>query len=527
MNMIDLLEDTVEKYPSNIFLVRENISFREFQKLAKYRAFSLMKEGIKQGDVVGVLSHNIPELVITIFAIWYLGGICLLMDTNLTVYEYNNMVERVGAKLVAAEKNLIYKTDKFKFFDIETKDEQKDDYLEKAIMTASDTALLSFTSGTTGVSKIVPLSHFNLIECSKSLEDMRHWFECGDIIYGVLPIYHVYGFSISILATLHYGAGVLLQPTINPKNIMSDFSTYKPHVIPCVPRVWEMFYKKIKDNLKAQNKWWLVNLLLKHKNILESMGLKRLIYKIQHLVITEVFGGRTKMLISGGAATKPEIETFYKRLGLAFIQGYGLTETVGPICISKPLKKRFPYAFGAPITNNECDIRNKNDEGIGELWLRGHQVFSGYLNNEQANLESFDDKGFFNTGDLVSMDSNGELHFAGRKKQIIVLDSGKNVYPDELEALFLEMPGIKNVAVFEHTVKDKTVAYGVFSVEENIDFDTVCKYVAQANKKVASYKWVTHFAVTYDDLPMTSTQKVKHHLVKKNLIEGKYTLRKE
>ena len=228
------------------------------------------------------------------------------------------------------------------------------------------------------------------------------------------------------------------------------------------------------------------------------------------------------MLVAGGAATKPEVETFYERLGMPFIQGYGMTETVGPICISKRSKKRVPFAFGAPTTNNECEIRNKDADGIGVLWVRGHQVFDGYLNNPEVNAQVFDEHGFFNTGDLVSMDKNGELHFAGRKKQVIVLDSGKNVYPDELEAMFMKIPGVKNVAVFEHKLEDKTVAYAVFSVEDTVKMDKLAAAVANANKKLASYKWVTHFAMTTEDLPTTSTQKVKHHVVRQNLIDGKY-----
>ena len=125
------------------------------------------------------------------------------------------------------------------------------------------------------------------------------------------------------------------------------------------------------------------------------------------------------------------------------------------------------------------------------------------------------------------MDKNKQYHFAGRKKQVIVLDSGKNVYPDELEALFIEIDGVKNVAVFEHTVKGKTVTYGVFQVEEGMTMEKLSRAVADANKKVASYKWVTHFAMTTEDLPMTSTQKIKHHMVRQNLIDGKYTNRHE
>ena len=266
--------------------------------------------------------------------------------------------------------------------------------------------------------------------------------------------------------------------------------------------------------------------ILKNQKWLRALGLGFLVKKVQGK-ITEVFGGRANLLIGGGAATKPEVENFYTMLGMTYIQGYGLTETVGPICISKPMKNREPYAFGSPLSNNECEIRDKNSEGIGVLWVRGHNVFGGYLNNDAANNEVFDDQGFFNTGDLVSIDKNGEYHFAGRGKLVIVLDSGKNVYPDELEALYLEIPGVKNVAVFEHTVKGKTVAYGVFQVEEDMKLDKLGAEIAERNRKIASYKWVSHFAMTTDDLPLTSTQKIKHHVVKQNVIDGKYPLKKE
>ncbi len=526
MNMYQLLERAAATWPDNLFLVRENVTFVGFIDLVKARAASLHAAGVKKGDVVGVLAHNIPEFPITLFAIWYLGGTALLLDTNLTPFEYDNMTATTDCHIVCAEKSFFYKTQKFTFYDIKKKDGKIDPKLKPENLESLDVATLSFTSGSTGTPKVVPLTHFNLIECSNSLEDMHEWIQPGFIMYGFLPMYHIFGFATELLATLHYGAGVLLQPTINPKDILDDFKTYRPHVIPAVPRLWEVFRNKIIDNIKAQHKWWLVSIVLKYGNFLKKIGLGPLVRKVQQPVLN-VFGGRVSLLIAGGAATKPEVETFYERLGLTFIQGYGLTECVGPICISKPTKNRLPFAFGGPTTNNECEIRDKNEDGVGVLWLRGHQVFGGYLNNPEVNKEVFDERGFFNTGDMVSMDKNGELHFAGRKKQVIVLDSGKNVYPDELEAMFMEIPGVKNVAVFEHKVKGKTVTYGVFSVEPSMTIEKLAAAIAQANKKVASYKWVTHFAMTTDDLPMTSTQKVKHHVVRQNLIDGKYPIRKE
>ena len=521
MNMYKLLEQTAAKHPDILYLVRENVTYTQFLDLVKARATSLDKAGVTKGDVVGILSHNIPEFPITMFALWYLGATVLLLDTNLTPYEYDNMAQITNCKMVCAEKSFVYKTEHFKFYEITKKDGKANPDLKPAAVETLDVATMSFTSGSTGTPKVVPLTHFNLTECANSLEDMADWFKVGDYLYGFLPMYHVFGFAVEILATLHFGAGVILQPTINPKEIMADFKKYRPQVIPAVPRLWEVFRNKIIDNVKAQKKWWLVSFILKHGKTMEKLGLGFLVRKVQKPIL-DVFGGRARLLVAGGAATKPEVETFYERLGLTFIQGYGLTETVGPICISKPTKKRFPFAFGGPTQNNECEIRDKNEEGIGVLWVRGHQVFGGYMNNPGVNTEVFDERGFFNTGDMVSMDKNGELHFAGRKKQVIVLDSGKNVYPDELEAMFITIPGVKNVAVFEHVVKDKTVTYGVFSVDADMTMEKLSAAIAAANKKVASYKWVTHFAMTTEDLPLTSTQKVKHHVVRQNLIDGKY-----
>lgn len=526
MNMINMLETAVAQWPEELFLVRENITYSSFMNMVRARAGTLAKLGVGYGDVVGVLAHNIPQFPLTLFAVWYLGATVLMLDTNLTPFEYDNMTKTANCKLVCAEPSFFYETKQFKFFDITGSDGDIDPKLYPYHLKDNDIATLSFTSGSTGNPKVVPLTHYNLVECAHSLDDMGEYFSSGDIMYGFLPLYHIFGFAIGILATVRFGGGIVLQPTVNPKYIMDDFKKFKPHVIPAVPRLWEVFRNRIIDTLTTQKRWRIVSFILKNQATLSSMGLDFVTRKVQEPILN-IFGGRARLLIAGGAATKPEVEKFYESLGMAFIQGYGLTETVGPICISKPGKRRMAFSVGGPTTNNECEIRDKDENGIGVLWLRGHQVFGGYLNNDAVNKEVFDDKGFFNTGDMVYMDKNGELHFAGRKKQVIVLDSGKNVYPDELEAMFMEIKGVKNVAVFEHKVKDKTVTYAVFSVDKDMTLEKLAAEVAEANKQVASYKWVTHFAMTTDDLPMTSTQKVKHHIVRQNLIDGQYSIRKE
>ena len=524
--MYQVFKQVAKESPDALFLVREKITFKMALSLIHERATTLHKLGVKKGDVVGLLSHNIPEFPLTLFAIWYLGGTVLLLDTNLTPFEYDNMTKKVGCKLVCAEKSFFYKAKGFKFFDIQTKDNGADTKLKPATLNEKDVATLSFTSGSTGNPKVVPLTHGNLKSSSDCYADMDKWIHKNEIMYGFLPLYHIFGFAAGILAPMYFHLGILLQPTVNPKNILEDFKVYKPHCIPAVPRLYEVFRNKIIDGIKSKHMWWFVSFVLKHQRWLKNIGFGWLVRKVQK-PLQDIFGGRVSLMIAGGAATKPEVESFYESLGITFVQGYGMTETVGPFCCSRPSKRRVPFAFGTPIGCSECMIRDADETGVGTLWVRGPNIFNGYLNNTNANKESFDKDGWFNTGDLVYLDKNKQYHFAGRKKQVIVLDSGKNVYPDELEALFMEINGVKNVAVFEHKVGDKTVSYGVFQVEPEMTMEKLSAEIANANKKVASYKWVTHFAMTYDDLPMTSTQKVKHHMVRQNLIDGKYPNRHE
>ena len=260
MNMYQKLENAVNQWPENLFLVRENITYSEFLDQVRARAATLNKVGIKRGDVVGILSHNLPQFPLTLFAVWYLGATVLMLDTNLTPREYDKMCEIAGCKFVCAEPSFFYKTNQFKFYDITKKDGSIDYDLRAYPSESTDVATMSFTSGSTGTPKVVPLTHFNLIECANSLEDMSDYYHSGEIMYGFLPLYHIFGFAVCILGTIQYGGGLVLQPVVNPKYILDDFKKFRPHVIPVVPRVLELFRNKIIDGMKQQKKWRVASL---------------------------------------------------------------------------------------------------------------------------------------------------------------------------------------------------------------------------------------------------------------------------
>ncbi len=166
-----------------------------------------------------------------------------------------------------------------------------------------------------------------------------------------------------------------------------------------------------------------------HAPLLKALGLGFLVRKIFDPVHA-AFGRSHRFFISGGAPLKREYFTYYRNMGFRFIEGYGLSETTGPIAIPY-YKNSMAGSVGCPIPGNEVKIRNINEDGIGEIWFRGDAVMKGYYSNEAANRESFDDWGFFNTGDLGRLDRKGNIYVTGRMKNVIVLDSGKKAYPEE------------------------------------------------------------------------------------------------
>ncbi len=178
--------------------------------------------------------------------------------------------------------------------------------------------------------------------------------------------------------------------------------------------------------------------------------------------------------------------------------------------------------YAGPLPGNELKIHNPDKHGVGEIWLRGNMVMPGYVGNDEANAAAFED-GWFKTGDLGLLDRRGRLVVKGRQKQVIVLDSGKNVYPDELADLYLQNDEILAAAVFEYTIGGKIVPYAVFQVKPGVTMARVALLVKASNMKIAPYKWVKHFAITEDELPQTSARKIKLFAVKEMLDAGAFT----
>lgn len=521
-NIYEMLHEVCSKNKDSIFFVRQNETYAELLKKVKRRAVLLAKRfGIKKGDTVAILSGNTPDFLRSYFAITSQGAHALMLDTGLQTSEHINMMKRTNCKLTLAQKTLFFDNAPCEMFDIENIDDDNEDEFVMATTESSEIAQLSFTSGSTGNPKVVGLTHSNLLSLADGAQFYKDVILPGYTFYGFLPLYHIYGVVINIIVPVALQGKLLLQPILKPQEFIKDFKQYRPEVIPAVPRIWEVFYKKISDSAREKHVWTLMRIIVSMRGFLRSIGLGALVDKVTKPV-HDAFGGNTKVLVSAGATLKPSIRKFYESMGFVVGDCYGLTETTGPANFNFAFRRSDgSMYYSGPLPGNELQIHNPDKHGVGEIWVRGNMVMSGYLDNDEANTESFED-GWFKTGDIGCLDKFGRLQVKGRQKQVIVLDSGKNVYPDELEDLYMQNDEILNAAVFEYVIKGKTVPFAVFQVKPGTTITRVALLLKKSNLAIAQYKWVKHFAITEEELPSTSAKKVKHFAVRDMLNHGAF-----
>ncbi|MBN2401885.1 MAG: AMP-binding protein [Spirochaetes bacterium] len=523
-NLFEAYQSLCDTYAGRILFKNQGISFSEAWQKTKSRALFLQKKGYRKGDVIAILAVNSPEWCYTFMAVTAIGAVALPMDTNLPPAQYRQMAKSAGVKaaFVSAQFRKIFQ--KMTVFNIENESSVvKSARLKEPSVSRDDTASLLFTSGTTGNPKIVALTHGNImhvaIDCTK-LEE----YTPEDVTLAILPLYHVYAFEATFMAPLASGSTIVFLNSLKGPDIIKAMAENPITIFPAAPQMWELFFDALVSKVKAQSKvkYKVFMFFLKAAPVLKALGLGFILRKVFHPV-HDVFGHKMRFFISGGAPLKKEYFKYYRNMGFYIMEGYGLTETTGPIAIPY-FKDAKPGSVGPPIRGNEVKIKNVNDDGIGEIWLKGPAVMSGYYKNEEANRKAFDDERFFNTQDLGFVDKGGNIHITGRVKNVIILDSGKNVYPEELELYFRNSPLISEIAVFGKKTDGRETVYAVIvpSVKGAKSYDRVRGEVTALNKGLPSYKMISRFALSADPLPRNSTRKVLIDEVIRLLDQGVY-----
>ena len=375
-------------------------------------------------------------------------------------------------------------------------------------------SIMLFTSGTTSKSKVVALSHENI--CT-NLMDIGSVLDVTqeDVFLSVLPIHHVFECTVGFLFSLYKGAETVFCDGL--RHIVENLNEYHVTVMACVPGIYERIFMMIRKKLEKQGK--LEKILEneeKYKNF--SMQKKKEVFKEIH----DMLGGKIKLLISGAAALDKTIEEKYRLLGLNLVQGYGLTET-SPVVAVGTNKNYKLGSIGKTVPSVEAKLVDVNDDRIGELVVKGPSVMLGYYENEKVNVKSLQD-GWFYTGDLAKIDEEGYIFICGRKKSVIVLKNGKNIFPEEMENLVNKIEGIKESFIFgriqsndENNIKinvkivfDRDVIKDVYKVEKDEDiYKVLSKKIKEVNQTMPSYKAIRGIMLTEEPLIRTTTNKIK------------------
>ena len=370
--------------------------------------------------------------------------------------------------------------------------------------------IMLFTSGTTSKAKVVALSHENI--CT-NLMDIGSVLDVTqeDVFLSILPIHHVFECTVGFLFSLYKGAETVFCDGL--RHIVENLNEYHVTVMACVPGIYERIFMMIRKKLDKQGK--LEEILKneeKYKN--SSMQKKKEVFKEIH----NMLGGKVKLLISGAAALDKTIEEKYRLLGLNLVQGYGLTET-SPVVAVGTNKNYKLGSIGKTVPSVEAKLVDVNDDGIGELVVRGSSVMLGYYENEKVNKKSLQD-GWFYTGDLAKIDEEGYIFICGRKKSVIVLKNGKNIFPEEMENLVNKIEGIRESFIFgkiqsndENNIKinvkivfDRDVMKDVYKVEEDEDiYKVLSKKIKEVNQTMPSYKAIRGMILTEEPLIKTTT----------------------
>ena len=383
-------------------------------------------------------------------------------------------------------------------------------------------AVMLFTSGTTGTSKCVMLSESNIISTSNAACASVN-FSDQDRTLSVLPLHHTYEMTIMV-ASLTYGIMIGINDSL--RNLMRNINEIKPTALVLVPLFVNTIYKRIWDSAKKKGKDKLLKRMIPLSNAMKTVGIdmRRKLFKS----VLEAFGGDLQKIICGGAPLNPEMVKNFYAFGIQICEGYGITECSPLISVSPYFAQR-RGSVGPAVPCCEARIADAapGDKGFdeGEIQVKGDNVMLGYYNNDEANAGAFTEDGWYRTGDVGYMDADGYIYITGRLKSVIVLENGKNVFPEEIEEYLEEVEEIAECVVVGRKGEDGETVNLTAVVYPNRDLfpegttdeeirKAIYEKIMVINKKVASFKKIKEVEIRAEEFEKTTSRKIKRHLVK-------------
>ncbi len=465
---------------------------------------------------IAVIGENTYEWILTYFTTVIGSNVIIPVDRDLPVESIINVLKASGAKALVytdTYKKVIDEIKKgagVKVFNINEFPQlieegnallgkRKYKYLDTKIDSDVMSTII-YTSGTTGTPKGVMLSQRNIVENACSVIDYE---DISGTSMLVLPIHHTFGFTASVVAVMVYGQPIAINR--NLRTLIPDIQAYKPQSIFVVPMFIEAIYKKIWKNINEKKMAGVFKGLIKTSNALRKIGVDK--REKMFKMVTDSFGGNLSMLISGGAPLDPIYTRFFDEIGISLINGYGITEC-SPIVAVNPLYAPKEGSVGLVLNNAEVRIDNPDDEGNGEICVSGSSVMLGYYKNKKATDEAFDGI-WFKTGDIGHLDDDNYLYISGRKKNLIILANGKNIYPEEIEELIMRIEDVIEVVVY---CENDVITAEVFTEKP----DTVQAAIKNLNQSLPIYKHIKNIKFRTEEFEKTTTKKIKRNTVVPN-----------
>lgn len=488
-----------------------------------------VERGLRAGDRVAILGDSGPEWALTYLAAMRAGLTAVPLDPQLPARDAWSCARFAGVRLLCSgegqhealqaargddDAELVMMTEPF----IPPPAASRDPAPPPVAVAPTALASILFTSGTTVAAKAVPLTHRNFLANAHALVQV-HPLRLDDEFLSVLPMYHALEFTGGFLLPMAGGATITYVEHLKGPEIRAAMNATGTTVMLVVPRLLRMFHDAIRAQLaSARMAKRTAFRLLEALSRLTGGRYARGLFGSVH----RAFGGRLRMFVSGGSRLDPDLFDAFARLGFEVYEGYGLTETSPVLSVNPPGAAR-AGTVGPVLPNVDIEVRSQNLEGIGEVWVRGPSVMGGYWHNEEATREVLED-GWLRTGDLGRLDGDGYLHLTGRSKDLIVTGAGKNVYPDEVEMGYRDLPYVKELCVFGMPAADgmgdlvHAVVVLDVSAGAELDRSSMEREVRLAAETISeSLPSHQHIAVLHfwdRELPKTSTLKAKRNLIR-------------
>lgn len=550
----DMVLQSARRYGPKIALEDLNdtplkrLTYRELLDNILLLGSALKQLGLKERSHVALIGENRVQWSLSYLTLMCFNYVIVPIDKNLTTNEIMNIIHESDseaiifsgsfASIIADAKNSLKNLSYYICMDA-TKEDKEFNIMPEMIRKASpldpskmpiinpnDLAEIIFTSGSLGRAKGVMLSQRNLASNLMAMTMMINIVE-SDRFLSVLPIHHTYECTCGMLCPLFAGASAHYARSL--KTVVDDLQKVQATILLAVPLLYDKMFKRIMKGIQEDKvKSVIVPPLVKFTNLFTLVGFKEFKKKVFHELHAK-FGGSVRLFIAGGAAPDPMVAKGLREFGFNFVQGYGLTET-SPILALNRLDAFKDNAAGLPLPGVEIKINNPDEFGIGEIWAKGPSVMLGYYKNEKATQDTFDD-GWLKTGDIGFYDEDGFLHINGRKKNVIISKSGKNVFPEEIEDVLVRSPFVLECLVFgEDDPKQGEIISAQIVVDaeafielsetqkvkitEELIRKKISEEIDKANKELASHKMIKKFYIRENEFEKTTTQKIKRYLVK-------------